>query len=760
VSQLETYLASEFVENKTDLIEIDKLLQSVSKTFVATFHDEFAWPYELKGPNLDRATKFSQSTTAMILLSLLGLLGASNSLVQTDEIEAPVFPGVEFTEADERLIKENIAKASKLLAAEVLKDKKFEARSGTFGTNDPLTISWLCALSQADWGRLGLNATDWKNIAEAIPYEQEQTTADYLKNPEKFVHIQKEHDAGVQSHSFWALKLLQKIAMRTKNKFPQADFLNYFEENLHEQLSFSSIPDSRFDPAELAFSLEGMILSQRNAVDRSVVSRVIEVLTSAQKQNAYWRPVKPILSTVQGMVLFPVSVEVANSLLRSISIVDGRRQHDTFGAIALPLFKRYLGWLRARSVTIRADETEITGWHSEHVNRRSIIHTWETSQVIEFLVSFRRLLKWQMANDLLVHSRFQVTPFKGANKEEARLLWDKTQKKFEPVTSMGEAAATYLQIGKSYIPEGGKHPHNYSFLLYGPPGTGKTTVAENLAAALGYQMITITVSDFLAGGAAQLEARAKTIFDVLKSQPGCVVLFDEIDHFLLDRDSGLYESQDSQFQFMTPGMLTKLNELRREGRIIFIIATNYEERIDAAIKRVGRIDNKYLLLPPDAKQRMSIMRKFFEDKKLSFESLSGTNQKKLEKASLFLGFNDLDATFRKLKDADPNSMAEKYEELLRSRARTISLEAYTSRFSKESGSYPFEEFFALLWLSIEVGDADEAPTKKIISTVTKRLMSNFGTTEKIGIEEFRRKFPNFSSEVAEKVYQRTEAYMN
>jgi len=50
-------------------------------------------------------------------------------------------------------------------------------------------------------------------------------------------------------------------------------------------------------------------------------------------------------------------------------------------------------------------------------------------------------------------------------------------------------------------------------------------------------------------------------------------------------------------------MLTKLNELRRSKGILFIIATNYENRIDPAIKRSGRIDRKYLILPPDMEGR-------------------------------------------------------------------------------------------------------------------------------------------------------------
>src|SRR5262249_3200023 len=139
-------------------------------------------------------------------------------------------------------------------------------------------------------------------------------------------------------------------------------------------------------------------------------------------------------------------------------------------------------------------------------------------------------------------------------------------------------------------------PERYSILLYGPPGTGKTTFVQLLAGALDWDMIAISPSDFLRGGESQVEEQAKAIFQALEQMSNVVVLFDEIDRLLLDRDAVAYSRQGDLFQFMTPGMLTKINNLREKKRLIFVIATNYAERIDAAIKRAGRIDEQYLWL--------------------------------------------------------------------------------------------------------------------------------------------------------------------
>ncbi len=187
----------------------------------------------------------------------------------------------------------------------------------------------------------------------------------------------------------------------------------------------------------------------------------------------------------------------------------------------------------------------------------------------------------------------------------------------EPLRGLGEAASPYQVYGSIYrsfvaprldpLALGSAIKTKFSCLLYGPPGTGKTTIAQMLARALGWSLIIITPSDFVVSGEAEVESRAKAIFDVLQLQTDVVIFLDEIDRLLLDRDSADYQKQSDMFQFMTPSMLTKLNDLRGRRRSIFVIATNYADRIDNAITRPGRIDAQYLVLPPDAAQRTRLL---------------------------------------------------------------------------------------------------------------------------------------------------------
>jgi hypothetical protein len=238
-----------------------------------------------------------------------------------------------------------------------------------------------------------------------------------------------------------------------KEKF-YPTYRRFFEATLHDHLSFSAIPDSRFDPAELIFCLEGLLLCARDAVDEKLFERVLEVLKDKQEASAHWRPNKPIYATPQGMTMLPVSVEGAVSLLRSISVMEGHSDFQRFSASAVPMARRFWQWLRARTVQFEAlDPTQkdasslsgtahasvkkgkydhLTGWHSEHVNDPGLIHLWDTSQVIEFMLAYRELLERSIARRSLLLSRLTINlPLRNLP-SDWNDKWRNIRKDFEP----------------------------------------------------------------------------------------------------------------------------------------------------------------------------------------------------------------------------------------------------------------------------------------------------------------------------------------
>jgi Cdc6-like AAA superfamily ATPase len=458
-----------------------------------------------------------------------------------------------------------------------------------------------------------------------------------------------------------------------------------FQSRIHDHLSLAEITDSRFDPAELAFCVEGLLHLKPEQVDNLLFDRIVSVLAKAQEQNAYWRSETPILVRRMGHVLFPIGVEAARSILNSVALfiastsAQGRRREIQPQYIAL--LKRYWTWLKSRQTVIKRGNDLLYGWHSEHINDPNLIDTWETSQILEFLLGFRTILSADVAHQLLNLSRLAVR-YPGQFAEWSSIAGSNEPCKRPPYD-------VYTMIGRDFV-EGRltnsvASAKNWSMLLYGPPGTGKTTIANHLGDCLQSPVITVTVSDFLGEGESRMESRVKNIFTVIERQRGAIVLFDEMDQFLLDRNSKLFREQDSVFQFLTPGMLTKLANLRKSESVIFIIATNYEERIDPAIKRTGRIDRCYLVLPPDKDRRLAMICDNSSFKQLNDNDDSNKIDRLIE-ASCLLTFSDIQQIIaRRIGDIDSLTDA------LANATRSIQFSTLSSRYSQEHDSKGIEE---------------------------------------------------------------------
>lgn len=135
-----------------------------------------------------------------------------------------------------------------------------------------------------------------------------------------------------------------------------------------------------------------------------------------------------------------------------------------------------------------------------------------------------------------------------------------------------------------------------SALLFGPPGTSKTSITGSVADDLNWPLISITPADFVKGTLAEVYLRADQIFQDLLDLSGVVVFFDEMDALVQTRDSEV--QLDIQSQFLTTTMLPKLTSLHDGGQVVFFMATNFQDRFDAAIKRPGRFDLLLCMGPP------------------------------------------------------------------------------------------------------------------------------------------------------------------
>lgn len=622
LDHLAEYLRTNFLTERDELHRLRDTADEVLATLVR-FKDKAQFPYELTQDKYAEPSK-SHSTSAMILFSMGVAAGQINSSIlvprvsprNPDEMPQEVAAvhasvGTNF-KADLLQLRTNIENSRSTHPFRV-------SHSNSYGPDDPFTLLWLLELlrpfeNDADLG-------PWYDTVASCAKEK----VDNVFNRPDEIKLALATDEAVQ-HLFPILRIVQLNAhlKHVKGYAPPSHAVldEYLRNRLHLHISYFSIPNSSYDAAELAFAMEALLLLNPNALDSATVDRCREVLLETQIKTPYWRPLRPFIATAQGKIILPLSVEIANSLLRSCEILEHRDGLAGHLSRNIPLFNKYTEWIFTKMVRGRAkggvDGLEFVGWHSEHADDPKKVHPWETSQVQLYLLHYESILRRHRASTSLGLMGLKVK-CEGRQGTTPVDLWSNVSDKKaplrrEPMLGLSEDSdfAIFHRIGRDYVRprnDGGVSGEaHYSMLLYGPQGTGKTDLAENLARCLGQPLISISPSDFIVSGGALVEARAQAIFDVLGAQTDAVILMDEIDHLILDRDSRAYRKQGDLFQFMTPGMLTKFRDLRRAQRCIFVVSTNFAEMIDPAIKRVGRIDDQYLVMPPDKAQRRRIVR--------------------------------------------------------------------------------------------------------------------------------------------------------
>ena len=198
-------------------------------------------------------------------------------------------------------------------------------------------------------------------------------------------------------------------------------------------------------------------------------------------------------------------------------------------------------WLLSRAVTVAPEGSgppPFVGWQSEHTHAKGVIHLWVNSQVLLFLVLFGSWLEQFLAMEDRNQARLNyrprdlnayrtgeaLMPHKNADQEKSN--WRQGSPLID--VNVGTDYSVYDPIWEDFIEPrwyGSGNP-SCSMVLYGPAGTGKTTLLHSLAEKLGWGIVTITPSDFIRLGVANVEQRATEIFAALRTQRGIVVAFD------------------------------------------------------------------------------------------------------------------------------------------------------------------------------------------------------------------------------------------
>jgi len=743
----------DILENKIEKIEQD--IDDASQVFIYNWKNK-CWPYQI--PVKDKTLPdYSISTNSMIIFTLMTLYKMINNsyLLPCEYIKISSINRDKNINAKAQDV---IYEAAEKLEEMILNNRKIS--SNTFGNSDPLTLSWV---SEIFSGRNMVNETliesneGWKKLQalQEIIKESISELIDRLNNGIPLLSYEpqeKKISPRPQDHAFLFLRTAQIIKNErfkdinhiAKDKKIGSNSLNeklaqYFKSRIDKHLASYLTSDIDFDIAELVFSLEGILLTRPNLIKSDTIEKIFNILKERQAIFPFWRPMKPLTTKETGSVLMPVSVEVANSLIRICSLLAKIYKNEEYLFQGIDLFVKYEEWLKTLFNEVEDEEKHYFGWRSEHTSEPDTIHLWETSQVLIFLAYYVSIIKKYVARDYTKNLNLSLkTKFKlgisDLEKEPPRPInslkpFIRKKSTLEGMVNIEEMIEKfYISPRKEGMPNESDDIH-YSMILFGPPGTGKTSLAKWIAERLNYDLIEITPSDFIAEGEAGVEARAKAVFNALYKQEEAVILFDEIDRLILDRNSKAYSEQGDIFQFMTPSMLSKFKDLREIKKSIFIIATNYYERIDDAIKRKGRIDDVFLLLPPDYGAREEILRK------LNKKILKDKEINEIAKMTQLFVYDELKQLVSIIKERKAATGSQiDIKECVNQIKPIISLNSYISRFIKDGSSdfkwsqEPLDEFCMLVSIYLEKNNGDNITSIEIkeetLSKVTKWFQVN------------------------------------
>jgi ATPase family associated with various cellular activities (AAA) len=421
-------------------------------------------------------------------------------------------------------------------------------------------------------------------------------------------------------HTYWALKTLEACSHLPETREVTAKFeqkreiaLLWTQNMLSAQVAMHAARSDQADANQLAWALTSQLVDGRTGARLATgeLSRAplyeaaLAAFFDQQLPTGKWPLGQPLFHYPTAGNAYCYTFETLAELL-----LPALRE-TAVGKLLRELLKPHVGsifaaWEFARS-TARPLRTggAAVGWASGHHPHRTDPEGWATASVFAFIQRFRHLLGAYTREVAAADLGVRPTKF-GTREAGTRVLVERgdtwTGGRY---WSAGEQiAALFLHplhagvaAGETIDPDEPLIQNNQarSAILFGPPGTSKTTIVEALAAAVEWDIVEIHASRFLAEGMDRVPSSADWIFLRLMELDRCVVLFDEIDELLRDRQD---EDADPFGRFLTTSMLPKVATLWQQGRIIFFVATNDIAGADPAIKRSQRFDSAIFVAPP------------------------------------------------------------------------------------------------------------------------------------------------------------------
>jgi hypothetical protein len=370
---------------------------------------------------------------------------------------------------------------------------------------------------------------------------------------------------------------------------------------LHSASPQSSVLDSDQLAWSLAIFLRFDQTLTMNLENRDFLKQALKCLFSTQTDGT-WRHYKPLFHYKRAGNAYCYVFETFAVLLQCA--LQDRAEAEMIRELLKPYCNSLMDlWRYADSTKIPLPELgpNVIGWCSGHRTNVTEPESWATASVFSYAQHLRRLLGIWCREEALVSRKASRT--RRSISDAAKVLatrgatWETTKSPVSerlwtlfvnPVLMRGRIDG--LEPDSQPI----KETQARSAILFGPPGAGKTTLVRSLADLIEWEYVEIHASHFVAEGLPEVQKTADKIFRQLAELDQTVVLFDEIDELVRERDM----EKDAFGRFLTTSMLPKLAELWEDRNIIYFVATNHINYFDSAVIRSHRFDALILVSPP------------------------------------------------------------------------------------------------------------------------------------------------------------------
>lgn len=428
-------------------------------------------------------------------------------------------------------------------------------------------------------------------------------------------------------HTFWILKALHELQAKFPTEYDKLDkrlglpvkvdrMRQWSRQTLSLQTALHSSGSSTLDTDQLAWSLAAVCsdpnLNLTKLNEQDFIRESLRCLFTTQTSIGTWRHYAPLFHYKKTGNAYCYIFETFAALLECTLQPDVEFLREAMKSHCEGLLRL---WSYARATqTPQRSHGHILLWSSGHRLNQTNPESWATASVFQYAQALRRLtgiwtrqealkalpadnsdIPRQVALSSLI-SRSATWTLGGGLTDRFFTLFVHTRK----------LDKTVLKTEPDGQPIGSNHAR--SAILFGPPGASKTTMIRNLAAAIGWRYVELHSSHFVADGLPNVQRTADAIFRRLYELDHAVILFDEIDELVRERE----KEDEASGRFLTTSMLPKLAELWKNRKVLYFVATNHIEFFDKAITRAERFDAVWFVSPPSFDSKLKHLAELLE----------------------------------------------------------------------------------------------------------------------------------------------------